>query len=203
MAANRGNDGFTLAELLAALAVAALVIPAVLAVIPRAFSSLAASKTTADGAIAVASFDAAFDRDFSSLVRECGFSGDGSACSFWTLRPTGPEEFAPSLVEYRRTRGGVARLEFSLALYAELAGTNIVAVPPDTSGTAPSQRPTLELFRVAISPFRYGAADSGADVEASEWNCATNAPVAIATALAEPDGADAAIPRLYFRRTPQ
>lgn len=201
MAESRRDSGFTLAELLAAIAVAALVIPAILAAIPRAFSALAASRAAADGSLSLVAFDSAFDRDFSSLVRECGFSGDGDRCSFWTLRPAGADGFTPSLVEYRRIRGGVARLEFPLALYAELAGTNIVAVPPDTAGSAPSLRPGKEVFRVAAAPFRYGGESDGAEAGTPEWNCATNAPISVATALATPDAP--ATPRLFFRRTPQ
>lgn len=201
MAAGRPDSGFTLVELLVAIAVAALAIPAILAAIPGAFSALAASRAAAAGSLSLTAFDSAFDRDFSSLVRECGFSGDGDRCSFWTLRPGGADGFVPALVEYRRTRGGVARLEFPLALYAELAGTNIVAIPPDTAGSAPSLQPGKDLYRVAAAPFRYGGLGDGAEAESAEWDCATNAPTAVATALAAPGGP--ATPRLYFRRTPQ
>ena len=52
--------GFSLVELLTALAVAALILPAIVAVLPRAFDALVTASTTASAARATAAFDAAF-----------------------------------------------------------------------------------------------------------------------------------------------
>ena len=68
--------GFSLVELLTALAVAALILPAIVAVLPRAFDALVTASTTARAARATAAFDAAFDRDFASLVSAFGFTGE-------------------------------------------------------------------------------------------------------------------------------
>ena len=197
---NRHRRGFSLVELLTALAVAALVVPAILAVLPRAFSSLTAAVGAARAARATATFDATFGRDFDSLVPDCGFWGDGARCSFWTLRPTADGAFAPVLVEYRRGQGSVRRAEFPLPLYVSLVGTNApTATPPDTTGEAPSRQPATEIFAVGVSDFRYGAPAAPGTPELPEWANPTNAPVSVELAFGA-SGARAAR-RLFFRRS--
>lgn len=191
--------GFTLVELLVAIAVAALVVPAILAILPRSFSALSDSVTEARSARAAMAFDAAFGRDFSSLVPECGFSGDEGRCSFWTLRPSASGGFEPALVEYRRGQGEVRRAEFPISLHLALCGTNAPsAIPPDTSGEPPSRQPLSETFAVTTSPFRYGAGQTAASPELPEWFNPTNAPASVELATGATGGLVAR--RLFFRR---
>lgn len=193
--------GFSLVELLTALAVAALILPAIVAVLPRAFDALVTASTTARAARATAAFDAAFDRDFASLVSACGFTGDGSSCSFWTMRPSSSGTFAPTLVEYRRGGSGIVRTEFPLSLYTGLVGTNAPSTTlPDTSGEGPSRQPATESFAVVISTFRYGKAEVPSDAPAlPEWASPTNAPASVEFSFGKTGPTP--VKRLYFRRT--
>lgn len=197
---SRRRLGFSLVELLAAIAVAALVVPAILAVLPRSFASLSAAVEEARSARAVTEFDAAFGRDFASLVPECGFSGDDGRCSFWTMRPSPDGGFLPALVEYRRGGGGVVRSEFPLPLYVALSGTNApAATPPDTAGEPPSRQPTSEAFAVEAGVFRYGDAMAATAPALTEWSNPTNAPASLELAFGNAGGRHAR--RLFSRRS--
>lgn len=79
--------GFSLIELLVAIAVVAVIGGAVFSVLLSAFN--ATESGNAKSAVVVADdFDIAFSRDYESAVAPLGFAGDASSCSFSTTRPT-------------------------------------------------------------------------------------------------------------------
>ncbi|MBR0056265.1 MAG: type II secretion system protein [Kiritimatiellae bacterium] len=212
--------GFSLVELLVALSIVILVTPAILAIIPRSFDALVAARSRSASARALAAFDASFDRDFASIVVGCGFSGDSSSCSFWTLRPAASGGFSPVLVEYRGAGGHVSRTDFPLPLYTALCGTNAPsATPPDFTGQPPSLRPDVTLFALNAAQFRYFApaptssqtpAPPAAPAPADFWLNPTNVPAGVELSLApaspptpsQPDGAalQIGLTRFFFRR---
>jgi prepilin-type N-terminal cleavage/methylation domain-containing protein len=196
------RHGFSLVELLAALAVTAIVAPAILAVLPRAFASLSEAVSEVRSTRAIVELDSSVGRDFASLVAECGFSGDKERCSFWTMRPSPGGGFSPALVEYRREALEIVRSEFPLPLYVSLSGTNAPSSTlPDTSGEPPSRQPEERRFAVVASPFRYGGVMTAAKPGMPEWSSPTNAPASLEFALGAPGGMSAR--RLFFRRTSQ
>lgn len=198
MARNRGA-GFSLVEILVAVAVAALVVPAILSVVPHSFSALAETRRIAAEAEALAAFDCAFDADFASLVPESGFAGGADACSFWTMREVAPGVFAPAQVEYRIGARGVVRRETPLALYVEAAGTNrLAALPLPQADFPPTRRPAAETFAVALGGFKYGAGKTRAEPEASDWSNPTNAPASVGAWMGMRGRPP--LERLWFRR---
>lgn len=197
--AGDSRAGFTLVELLVAIAVAAIVAPAIFAIIPGAFATLATVRQAASSATDLAAFDTAFDADFSSLVAESGFEGDNAGCAFWTLRESPCGGLAPVHVEYRLGRDHVERIETRLDAYVEAAGTNRLSAAPLPQGAfSQSGRPQVETFLIAASGFRYADAQAALEPEAEAWSNPTNAPAAAAAMLGATPGT--CEPRLWFRR---
>lgn len=197
--AGDSRAGFSLVELLVAIAVAAIVTPAIFAIIPGAFASLAAARQAAVSATDLAAFDAMFDADFTSLVPESGFEGDKTGCAFWTLRESHGGGLAPVHVEYRLGRDHVERIETRLGAYVEAAGTNsLSAAPLPREAFSQSNRPEVETFRIAAGGFRYADAQAAPEPEAEAWSNPTNAPAAASAMLGATTGAG--MPRLWFRR---
>lgn len=169
----RSPPGFSLTELLVALAVSAIVAPAIVMLIPRSFKALESARATASCATQALEFDCAFDRDFSSIVPECGFEGGPSRCAFWTLAPRPDGTFAPALVSYNLDGAAVSRAETSLLDFAEAFGTNTLSIGALFAADAQSApRQTARTFGVAARSMRYGSGDE----MSPEWSCPTNAP---------------------------
>jgi hypothetical protein len=188
----------SLVELLVAVAIAAVVVPAVFLIIPRSFGNLAATRRLSADAEALAAFDCAFARDFASIVPGAGFDGDSRSCVFWTLRQDGPRSFAPVMVEYSFAPGAAVRRETPPGLFAEATGTNALsAVRIPLHLYPPARRPFSEEFRLSAGIAGYGPA--GAPADADSWACATNAPASVAMVIGAPGSGQ--IRRLHFRRT--
>lgn len=179
--------GATLVEILAAVSIAAVVVPAVFLAIPRSFDNLAAARRVSAGAEAVVSLDCAFARDFASIVPEAGFDGDRGSCVFWTLAQDGPGSFAPLMVEYTFEGGRAIRRETTPDLFAEATGTNVLtAARIPIHLYPPAKRPATEEFPIAAAIAGYGACGAAEDEMSDSWLCATNAPGSVSMVLGAP-----------------
>lgn len=194
------RSGMTLVEILVAVSIAAVIVPAVFLAIPRSFDNLAAARRISAGAEAAASLDCAFARDFASIVPEAGFDGDRGSCVFWTLVQDGPGTFAPMMVEYTFEGGRAIRRETPPDLFAEATGTNALsAVRIPIHLYPPARRPAAEEFPVAAAIAGYGACGAAEDEMSDSWLCATNAPGSVSMIFGAP-GADRTR-RLHARRS--
>lgn len=173
---SRHSAGFSLIELIVALAVSAIVAPAILMLIPKSFKALETSRAVAGKACDMLEFDSAFARDFASIVAGNGFEGDSSQCAFWTLSPDPQLSFSPVLVQYRLQGSAVSRRETSLDAVREALGTNTLAIAAIISADSSSFPPSsLRMFDAGASSFNY-AMDH--EIE-NEWSDPTNAPASI------------------------
>ena len=195
----RPRAGFTLAELLVAVSVAAIVGGAALAIVPRAFALLGNARSRVQPAAEALAFDDSFARDFASLVPALGFDGTPARCAFWTVRQTGPGERDLRHVCYARDPAGVVLTEASPREYMAVAGTNALCSAPLPRDTWEASRLARVRFLLPPAPFAYGGTNMTEAADLPEWSCPTGAPARVVRTL-EPRRGDA-FPRLYHRRT--
>lgn len=190
------RSGFSLAEILVAVSITAILGGAILAVIPGAFESFAQCTSTVRHATAADDFDASFCRDFSSLVPEFGFDGDATSCAFWTVCQTGDDDFELRHVSYSIFESGIeSRITAPAEYFLETGSNTFHAIP----SPLPSWSHSGDRRQIAVttSHFRYLSTNSTEAVR--EWHNPTNAPQGISTTL---DAlGNRKIKRTYARRT--
>lgn len=91
MKPNRSRNGFTLVELLTAIAVTLVIGATAFSIMFGASEIWDNCVSNSNDIVAFDNFDTDFARDFNSSCPSCGFSGNATNCTFFTFRlsPTG------------------------------------------------------------------------------------------------------------------
>ncbi len=154
------RSGFSLIELLVAVAVAAAVGAAALALILHSFGVWEEGLSRTGTLQATDEFDLDFSRDFASAYPRLGLQGDVDACLFWTLRRT-PEGIGLCRVRYTFDKDG------ALAEHWDLGS--------DTN--APGL--TMRYRTTAFSAFSYAGTNIADNAWLPNWDCSTGMPSVI------------------------
>jgi prepilin-type N-terminal cleavage/methylation domain-containing protein len=179
------RSGFSLIELLVAVAVAAAVGAAALALILHSFGVWEEGLSRTGALQAADEFDLDFSRDFASAYPRLGLQGNDDACVFWTLRRT-PDDIALCRVRYSFDHDG------SLAERWEMgADTNAPGL-------------TTRYRTTAFSAFSYAGTNVADNVWQLNWDCSTGMPSVISVKCDLQRPSTPSTPpgrRLYLRRT--
>ncbi len=175
------RSGFSLIELLVAVAVAAAVGAAALALILHSFGVWEEGLSRTGALQAADEFDLDFSRDFASAYPPLGMQGDAGTCLFWTLRRL-PDGI------------GLCRVRYSFDKDGALAERWEMGSDTNAPGLTTRYRTT------AFSAFSYTGTNVADNAWQLTWGCSTGMPSVISVKCdlhpSTPSGR-----RLYLRRT--
>ncbi len=152
--------GFSLTELLVAIAVSLLIGGAVMAIIPRAFTVSGLAMREVSEAVELSSYDLDLEKDFASLIPGLGFDGSMKHLSFWTMRQTDINNHQLFHVTYELRPQSIRQTTIAPDTYFSLAYTNgfpliPYPIPTESLAAASSSQKGFVIRDYDVTPFHF------------------------------------------------